>query len=448
MSAANSSTASSAAKSNVQFDVNSLLDDILKNPDKPVELTREQIVEAQKRINLYGVVLPATTAYANFSIINNREHYMRKLCTTALVSYLYRAAMEYVARDDVLEVPPELCKAFGIDAATPEQSAAYRAATGKSINHFLQYNFNFDPDRHVRSAYKDNLGDPERAGKFEQYKAAMSTAPPRPVSKVLESVKSKLTPEEYAALNNELYDQQACAFTTCVQGSKRLIGAMNSLESFTKCNPFADLLIAKDLHDRLSALSSLTPIEQTMFDMLKQYFSVSSEELLDAVDLRSILARDAAELREIADKLYPNIRHNASGAYHWVPPVDVFHHFDRYLTNHFELLRECTQILYGEKPDIDFAVQFYDKSFDTREEAEQSLAKIRDRVTTAVYTISNEGWFLLGPFKQNRERIEFYNKNTEILKRMMEQAESDSKLGEDLLRKRVKRGKQQKETIY
>ena len=152
MSATNSSTATSAAKSNVQFDVNSLLDDILKNPDKPVELTREQIVEAQKRINLYGVVVPATTAYANFSIINNREHYMRKLCTTALVSYLYRAAMEYVARDDVLEVPPELCKAFGGTTPTPEQSAAYRAAAGKAINRFLQYSFIFDPDRHVRSA--------------------------------------------------------------------------------------------------------------------------------------------------------------------------------------------------------------------------------------------------------------------------------------------------------
>jgi hypothetical protein len=51
------------------------------------------------------------------------------------------------------------------------------------------------------------------------------------------------------------------------------------------------------------------------------------------------------------------------------------------------------------------------------------------------------GWSFLGAFKKNREKIEFYNKNTSILKSILDRHTEDKKLGEDLMQKRVKKEK-------
>jgi hypothetical protein len=53
-----------------------------------------------------------------------------------------------------------------------------------------------------------------------------------------------------------------------------------------------------------------------------------------------------------------------------------------------------------------------------------------------VLTVKNSGITLVGPFKENRERVDYYNKHTEILKRMDEQREQDHKLGQDLVGKK------------
>jgi hypothetical protein len=60
-----------------------------------------------------------------------------------------------------------------------------------------------------------------------------------------------------------------------------------------------------------------------------------------------------------------------------------------------------------------------------------------------VLTLENTGVSLIGPFKENRNRVEFYNKNVEIMKRMMEQMEKDHKLGKDLMEKQVKQKKRE-----
>lgn len=454
----------SAEKSSIASDVNKLLDDILSNPDKPVDkMTKEQIVEMQKKINLYGVVIPSEEAWANISIVNFRENYMRKLCVTSLIAYLFRLSAEYFKTErENTPCPTALYDAFGVNKAnlTLEQQqtldAKYRAIVSSEICSFLQYNFNYDPDRHLKSAYKENMDDPERVGKFEQWRERMRTEAPMPsytdrASSKLEKLKaSGLSEAQLLLLDDYVQDVTnstdeviAQCNNTCTLATSLLHKASTSLDAFTKSNPFADLMIARDLYEQLNARTSLTQTEQTMKDLVSSYMLADPNSMLDSVDLQSIFTGLSTKLASLQQDLAPYNKKLVDGAGTWVPPVDVFHHFDRFLTNHYEQLRECVNILYCEKPDIEFAVQFYGKSHSTHQEALQAVASIRDRVTTAVYSISNEGWFLLGPFKQNRERVEFYNKNTEILKRMMEQAESDSRLGADLMKKRVVRKKEQ-----
>lgn len=472
--------------------IDALVDSILKDPDATVDLSSAEVVKIQKKSDLYGVVVPAEETWANISIVNMRDTYNRKLITTALVGYLFRVQSEYTrAEHTEVECPSGIAEVFGVNLSEMTKSQrekydeAYRVAVKNEINNFLCYNFEYNPDRHVDTCYKDNVDDPERAGKFSEMRARMEVpndatteamnereekrreastttteelpqAAPGDVRKlpesrlnsIVESLRGKLSSEDFSELQtavNEVNDRNGIAFTASRTIANVGTNINKVLDRFITDNPMVDTEFSAALLAVMQLLDSqtnLSPPMQFALETLRNYFSKEdSTECIDANDLRVIIARDINVLREQSDALYPYVLESVRGCYTWVPPVDVYHHFDRYLSNHYELFREAVQILYCEKPDIDFAIQYYDRSFSSEEEAKKSRMKIQDRVTAAVYTISNGTWNLLGPFKQNRERVEFYNKKTEVIKRMLEQVESDHRLGEDLMKKRVKREK-------
>ena len=45
---------------------------------------------------------------------------------------------------------------------------------------------------------------------------------------------------------------------------------------------------------------------------------------------------------------------------------------------------------------------------------------------------------MLADFKENRKKIEFYNRNTEVLKRILDRHADDKKLGSELMKNRIK----------
>jgi len=51
------------------------------------------------------------------------------------------------------------------------------------------------------------------------------------------------------------------------------------------------------------------------------------------------------------------------------------------------------------------------------------------------------GWTLLGDFKANRDKINFYNKHTDVLKRILDRHGEDKKIGQELMRNRVRQQK-------
>mgnify|MGYP003455186795 CR=1 FL=1 len=377
--------------------VDALLADILANPDAVANMSMEQIADVQKKINLFGVVIPAEIQHANISIVNHRDTYLRRIYVTALIGYLFRCAAEYKQAEHTnVVMPDELYKALGVkrpaDAAAHD--TAYRNVLTEAINGFLRHNFEYNPDKHVRSAFKDNLDDPERAGKFAGFYVEMKSAGVRvPVTDAAAQLKAALPADKHFLVDAMTAD-----------------AAANLAKTHTHATAAAEHLAT--IQRNITLTDQLAIVDEARRGLLAAAHATRADCMADA-----------------------------AGAVEWVPPVDVFHHFDRYLDNHYELFREATQILYAEKPDIEFAVQFYDKSYQTMDEAIAARDKIADRVSTNVITISNEGWYMLGPFKKNRERIDFYNKNTEILKRMAEQAEQDSRLGADLMKNRVRRHK-------
>jgi hypothetical protein len=160
-----------------------------------------------------------------------------------------------------------------------------------------------------------------------------------------------------------------------------------------------------------------------------------------AEDKTAILLKKYAELQYMINDLAPLVKPFTAAetldAYRVNPPADVFYHLNRYVTNHYEELRDATRILYNEKPDIEYSIIYYDQ-FKSKEDADDYRVKHEADFKAEVITVGNNGVSLLGPFKENRDRVDFYNKNTEILKRMMEQMEQDHKLGKDLMEKQLK----------
>ena len=123
-----------------------------------------------------------------------------------------------------------------------------------------------------------------------------------------------------------------------------------------------------------------------------------------------------------------------------IPPNDTYGRFQYYFDVNYEELREAVFYLYNEKPDIEVALNIYE-TFPTIEECTEYINKNKDKVITNIMTLTNYKWNLLGPFKQNRERITFYNENTQVLENILKQQEEDAKMGKKLLDERVRKKK-------
>ncbi|MHA1753923.1 MAG: hypothetical protein ACTSYR_00160, partial [Candidatus Odinarchaeia archaeon] len=90
-------------------------------------------------------------------------------------------------------------------------------------------------------------------------------------------------------------------------------------------------------------------------------------------------------------------------------------------------------------------VNVYDVIEGTAEELEVERKKFASKYNEELSSDLNVAelgkWTILANYKKNREKIDFYNRHTEILKRILDQHESDKKLGQDLMKKRIKKAK-------
>ena len=153
---------------------------------------------------------------------------------------------------------------------------------------------------------------------------------------------------------------------------------------------------------------------------------------------------DAAAAERFRRYLFPVAADSpARAAVDVVPPQDTFHRWQYYTEVNFEDLRSATDAIYNEKPDLDLALIVYEAFEGSSAEVDEALADFRDKhqdeVISDIKGIDMGGWTLLGDFKENREKINFYNKHTDVLKRILDRHAEDKKLGQDLMRNRVRK---------
>lgn len=133
-----------------------------------------------------------------------------------------------------------------------------------------------------------------------------------------------------------------------------------------------------------------------------------------------------------------------------IAPEDTFRRWKLYHDANYDALRKATNILYSDKPDIEHAIIVYEmfknkatkKNGKTAEEASKEfIKKYKDDFKMDVLTVRKGKWVFVGPFAQNREKVEIYSKDSEILEELLKKREEEMKTGQDMLKNRVRKEK-------
>lgn len=364
-------------------------------------LTEDQIHEVRRGINpAGGVVSAGNQAYVNLSVVNWSDNARIKQVMMSFIGYFSRMISEYEPEEEADAIRDKYKEKLA-NAKTNDER--------KKLNHELEAeikiirdihrkiarkvfdrNFEYDPDLHVRKAKSEGLTDKERA-----------------------------------ALHKKIQEQ--------LQEDKKKT-AEAALQKDTSFNTLKKIVLA--------ANTNIVQAEQACRNAAKALV----DPALDRDDKITLVLKNAGALKKLKDNIGtvagPLSAADCIDAVKYQPPADVFHHFGRYMANHYEFLNDLCVAFFNEKPDIEFMVTVY-STHDSEKDAQNFCKQHAREFRQQVFTVSSGAPTLLGPFKQNRERLAFYTQDTEVLARMAEQSEMDAKLGKDLLEKRTQIKKKQ-----
>ena len=78
---------------------------------------------------------------------------------------------------------------------------------------------------------------------------------------------------------------------------------------------------------------------------------------------------------------------------------------------------------------------------DIKKAAETFRDRYQDELISDIKCVDLGNWTLLADFAKNRDNTNIYNKHTEILKRILDRHGEDKKMGQELMRNRVRQAK-------
>jgi hypothetical protein len=128
-----------------------------------------------------------------------------------------------------------------------------------------------------------------------------------------------------------------------------------------------------------------------------------------------------------------------------LPPDDTFFRWKRYQENNYEELRQATDDIYCEKSDFEFDIVPLEvfEGPNAEEEAQAFDRKYADEVEADILRATFGVHNLMGSWAQNREKRDFYNENSEILKRIINENEESQKFGKKLNKQRAEKKKEE-----
>jgi hypothetical protein len=126
--------------------------------------------------------------------------------------------------------------------------------------------------------------------------------------------------------------------------------------------------------------------------------------------------------------------------YEVIPPADHYETFKNYLEDNYDEFVKVVYNITGSRPDIDIAINVYD-THDTIEEAVAFRNNHIDEVIAGIYNTPTNAWAVIAPYAKNKEKEDFFNRETMHLKGMLDSREEKEKLAKDMLKKRIHKKK-------
>jgi len=353
-------------------------------------LPEEEILKFRKQLNPYGRTIAGADKYLNFSITRITDEYWKKFIISAFIGFLNRMNDEWKVPEGVpvtpvfdylddpskADTPPGVLRSGNKRTIDDYEFNREWMAKRLVVKEFLEEMFQFNPDEHVRSAYR-----PCRADKTRK--------PITTHAAKLAITHHKLTDKEFEA-TEKLYEEHEKHAEPTTKFIEKTIRGRNGKKR----------VIKKEV-----------PLDYEPKD--------SSEKIVKNGGVDNTIGETLREM---------------------IPPHDVFGRFKTYYESNLEEIRDFVADAYCEKPDFELAINPY-AMHDTMEEAEEFKKRHADEVIAEVFTAVTGKWNFFDAFKKQRESVKFYNKNTIILEEMTKQLERDERLGQDLMKKRVRKQK-------
>lgn len=158
-------------------DLSKKIEELLKLSDEDLaKIDPDTLTELRKELNPYGRTIQGSDKYLNFSITHIAEEYQKKICITSLIAYMYRQCIEwnvpegihphsvyeYLDDPSILDTPELVLKSGDKSAIYDYEFNRKCMAERIIVMKFLEQLFQFNPDEHVRSAYKPQPLDKTR----------------------------------------------------------------------------------------------------------------------------------------------------------------------------------------------------------------------------------------------------------------------------------------------
>jgi hypothetical protein len=297
-----------------------LSNSVINDPNVVHTLTDNEAMQLRKYINPLGNIVTNKRIHVNMSLVNWKDKYLRKLHLTTMIGYLYRTLEEYEPEEELerekRRYAAALVTATDKDSLLAEHKERlkliYSTAHG-IIEKFLNRNFEYNPDLHLRGSKTNTKNDPERAEKYERISkkimgnnesisGSTNTSP----DTIEEKLKSK--PD---AMYKYMRGNLLTTYQTAVESRECLAGAIKVLSDKSLSN------------------------DEKQGILLKKY------------QLMSDIANDMKKIAE------PLATADTAAAFTTNPPTELLYNIDRYLTNHYEQLRDIVTALYHEKSDLE-----------------------------------------------------------------------------------------------
>ena len=361
--------------------IDNIVKELETNPDKINELTDEQALEVDKYLNPYGATIYGDEKYTCVSFTNLKEKYMQRLLTTGLIGFLYQMNREYEIDDDELTEMPNKDDFYDLTENSDKKDPKFLKVFEENLYKEFKLKYVTEKVLNIDEESKENL----TFDNISNYELSEDEELDLH-QQVNEEIENRLQPTKF--FNNEKF----------LAKKYELLNEQSEQER-NVINKFLNKLFKYDPKDHTS--------------------SSYNENNNDP----------ERQKQPYKNKFLDNI-----------PPNDTYGRFQYYYEVNYEELRESVLHLYNEKADMEVALNIYD-TFNSIEECNDYINKNKDKVITNIMTLTNYKWNLLGPFKQNRSRITFYNENTQVLENILKQQEEDAKTGKKLLDERVRKKK-------